>query len=58
MSGQEQEIAALRARVAELEAQLPKANPRQRIEHMTAEVVDSNPYRYLHLVSSIHTMLY
>ncbi len=49
------EIEQLRAKVRDLEAKLAQAtttttatnahNPRERITRMTAEVVDSNPYR-------------
>ena len=45
----EQEIARLKARVKELERELGEARRerphREKIEHMSAEVVDSNPYR-------------
>ena len=47
-----EEIKNLQARVAELEAKLAQAQNdgatgqhRQKIAHMSAEVVDSNPYR-------------
>lgn len=44
------EVESLRRRVEELEKQLRErrdkdATARERIEHMSAEVVDSNPYR-------------
>ena len=35
----------LRAEVAELRARVAEQQARPRIEHMSAEVVDSNPYR-------------
>ena len=45
----EQEIARLKARVTELETELGEARRerphREKIQHMSAEVVDSNPYR-------------
>ena len=41
------EVTQLRARVAELEQQLQRTGPRrEKIHRMSAEVVDSNPYRY------------
>ena len=40
------EVAQLRARVAELEQQLQRTgSKREKINRMSAEVVDSNPYR-------------
>lgn len=40
-------VVQLRARVAELESQLQRAGTRRKkIDKMSAEVVDSNPYRY------------
>lgn len=45
------EVESLRRRVAELEKQLQEEKSkdatatREKIEHMSAEVVDSNPYR-------------
>lgn len=40
------EVARLRARIVELEQQLQRMGPkREKIETMSAEVVDSNPYR-------------
>lgn len=44
------EVESLRQRIKELEDQLREkkdkdATARERIEHMSAEVVDSNPYR-------------
>lgn len=40
------EVAQLRARVAELEQQLQRTgHKREKINRMSAEVVDSNPYR-------------
>ena len=49
-----EEVEKLKARVAELEAALNKSRKksregprRERIENMSSEVVDSNPYRYL-----------
>lgn len=44
-----EDIEGLRARVAELEQQLAAATSRQKrekVERMSAEVVDSNPYRW------------
>lgn len=38
-------VAELEAEVAELRAQLGAAAPRARIDRMSAEVKDSNPYR-------------
>ena len=48
----EEELRLLRERVASLEAELASLKPkgvviRQRIEEMSAEVVDSNPYSRL-----------
>eukprot|EP00753_Platysulcus_tardus_P005269 PLAT13116.1.p1 GENE.PLAT13116.1~~PLAT13116.1.p1 ORF type:complete len:424 (-),score=127.38 PLAT13116.1:74-1306(-) len=44
----EEEVAALKARIAELEAKLEKSAPkRERIAEMSAEVVESNPYSRL-----------
>lgn len=44
---EEGEVAQLRARIAELEQQLQRIGPkRKKIDAMSAEVVDSNPYRY------------
>ena len=49
MATAEQEIAHLKARVTELERELGEARcerpHREKIQHMSAEVVDSNPYR-------------
>jgi hypothetical protein len=42
----EAEIAQLKAQVAELQAQLNQRQARPKIEKMSAEVVDSNPYRF------------
>ena len=51
----DEEVVRLRARVAQLEEQLRGANSskkaRQKISGMSAEVVDSNPYRQASLVS-------
>lgn len=44
-----EEVVELRARVAELEQQLAAATSqqkREKVERMSAEVVDSNPYRW------------
>ena len=42
----DREVAELRARVEELEKQLLRKGPRrEKVERMSAEVVDSNPYR-------------
>ena len=49
-SDQRQELERLRARVNELEQQLQKAGPRrQKIDQMSAEVIDSNPYRCVYI---------
>lgn len=41
------EVARLRAQIIELEQQLRRIGPkREKIDTMSAEVVDSNPYRY------------
>lgn len=41
------EVARLRARIVELEQQLRRMGPkREKIDTMSAEVVDTNPYRY------------
>ena len=52
MAGLEAEVQQLRERVAQLERELSAAQGikggvarRERIAHMSAEVVDSNPYR-------------
>lgn len=46
--GDAAEIERLRARVAELEAQVGGATPaRAKIDKLSAEVVDSNPYSYV-----------
>jgi cell division protein FtsB len=39
------ENAALKAKIAELEGQMLEQRVRPKIETMSAEVVDSNPYR-------------
>lgn len=45
-SAMEREVARLRARIVELEQQVQRMGPkREKIETMSAEVVDSNPYR-------------
>ena len=50
MSSEEDEIARLKRRVSELERELSAVRGNQptrtKIEQMSAEVVDSNPYRY------------
>ena len=44
----ESTVEQLRARVAELELRLQKTeSKREKIDQMSAEVVDSNPYRYI-----------
>ena len=48
MANEVEEVSRLRARVAELERQLAasgRATKREKIQTMSAEVVDSNPYR-------------
>ena len=46
MAAVEEVIAQLRARVAELEEQVRRDGPRrEKVEEMSSEVVDSNPYR-------------
>lgn len=49
MSSEEDEIARLKRRVSELERELSSVRDNQpartKIEQMSAEVVDSNPYR-------------
>lgn len=43
------ELSQLRERIAQLEAQLQNQSQgtvRQKVEQMSAEVIDSNPYRY------------
>ena len=45
----QQEVKQLRSLVEELRTRAPKDGPvRQKIEQMSAEVVDANPYRYDH----------
>ena len=49
MASDREEVARLNARVADLERQLAAAKSgkkREKVERMSAEVVDSNPYRW------------
>ncbi len=52
MSTEEDEVARLKRRVSELEQELIAVRDSQpartKIEQMSAEVVDSNPYRYMY----------
>ena len=51
----ERTIALLRARVAELESQLQRTGTRrEKIERMSSEVVDSNPYRYTYIITGTY----
>jgi phage shock protein A len=61
MSTEDDEVARLKRRVSELEQELISVRDNQpartKIEQMSAEVVDSNPYRYEYRKSNIKSLL-
>lgn len=62
MLSEEDEVARLKRRVSELEQELSSVRASQpartKIEQMSAEVVDSNPYRYEYRKSSMGVKFY